>query len=361
MSGRTLPSNPFRVTVKTISKRAGVAASTVSRALNGDPRISEPTRKRIEEIARSEGYTPNAMAVGLVTRHSGVIGLAVGRLDNPFYAILIERLHSALARRGRRVMILNVGGDSLDKETMQAVVRYQMEGCIIAAATLDSTAADICYRARLPMVMINRVARVHSCAVSCDNRAGARQLGELLIKAGHRRIAYIAGRADTSTSEDRRIGLRHALAEAGLAAPAYAGGEYSYRNGFDAALELIRAPSPPDAIFAVNDIVACGAIDALRGEGIAVPDDISVVGFDDVPLASWSSYRLTTVAQPIDTMIDRALDLLDERIENRERAGVDVQVRGPLRLRHSCRLPAGLRPEPELAEDVPDDIAARLG
>ncbi len=331
-----------RATVKTISESAGVAASTVSRALRGDPRISQETRERIAKIAHSAGYTPNALAAGLVTRRSGVIGLVVGRLENPFYAELIERLHEVLAARGKRAMVLHVGGTALDEETMRAVLKYQMDGCVIAAAPLDSTAAAICDQAGLPMVMINRVARVHSSAVSCDNQAGGRRLGELLIGGGHRRIAFVAGRADTSTSEQRMRGLGEALATAGLSRFAMVRGSYSYDSGFSAARNLVSGTIRPDAIFAANDIMACGVIDALRTLEIAVPDEISVVGFDDIRPARWASYRLTTIAQPMERMVDRALDLLDQRLGDPSLPGEDVQIPGALKIRDSARLPSGM-------------------
>jgi DNA-binding LacI/PurR family transcriptional regulator len=337
-----------RATVKTISERAGVATSTVSRALRGDPRISEETRERILGIAHSTGYTPNALAASLVTRRSGVVGLVVGRLENPFYAELIERLHRALAARGKRAMVLHVGGNALDSTTMRAVFEYQMDGCIIAAAPLDSTAAEICEKARLPMVMINRVARVHTSAVSCNNQAGGRLLGELLVRGGHRRIAFVAGRANTSTTEQRERGLAEALAEAGLERFAFARGAYTYDSGYRAAESLLASAPYPDAVFAANDIMACGVIDALRTNGAAVPDDISVVGFDDIRPARWAPYRLTTVAQPTDPMVDRALDLLEKRIADPSQPGEDIQIHGTLRIRQSARLPVGMTADTDL-------------
>lgn len=328
----------FRSTMRTISERAGVSTSTVSRALKGDRRISAKTRDSILAIAREENYAPNAMARSLVTRRSGVVGLVIGEIGNPFYPELLERLHLRLAARGLRPMLLHVGSGPLDEGAAQSLLQYQMDGCLIASATLSSRIEEICLQYRVPMVMINRMARVHSCAVSCNNFAGARLLGELLIEAGHRRIALVTGQSNTSVSEDRAEGLQAALSDHGVSLTASCEGHSIYAGGFAAAQEIVERGLRPDAIFAVNDIMAMGVIDALRRTGLRVPEDVSVTGFDDVQAASWPNYDLTTVAQPVDAMIERTLDLLLERIEDPSRPGEDVSIHGELRRRGSARL-----------------------
>lgn len=333
---------PSLPTVRTISEMAGVSPSTVSRALKGDPRISEKTRAAVTAIAQQQGYTPNAMARGLVTRSSGVVGIVLGNMENPFYGELVERLHGRLAEIGKYPMLLHIGGETLDSEAIKPIRQYQMDGCIIAAARLSSTAAETCANHRLPMVMINRVARIHSCTVSCDNYAGGMAAGERLIEAEHRRIAFIAGREDTSTSEDRESGLLCALRKARLTLAGWARGHYTYDGGFAAAKELLAASPRPDAIFAANDIMALGAIDAAREAGLGIPDDLSVIGFDDIRPARWHNYRLTTIAQPIDAMITRSLELLSERMESPDLSGESISIQGEMKVRASARLPAGV-------------------
>ena len=340
-TNQTRPSSSLP-TVRTISALAGVSPSTVSRALKGDPRISEKTRATVAAIAQQEGYAPNAMARGLVTRSSGVVGIVLGNMENPFYGELVERLHDRLAEVGKYPMLMHIGGETLDSEAIKPIREYQMDGCIIAAARLSSKAAETCAHNRLPMVMINRVARIHSCAVSCDNYAGGVMAGDLLIRAAHRHIAFIAGREDTSTSEDRESGLHCALRKAEMALKGWARGYYTYDGGFIAAKELLAGKPRPDAIFAANDIMALGAIDAVRESGLRVPDDVSVIGFDDIRSACWHNYRLTTIAQPVDAMVTRALALLMERIENPGLSGESISIQGEIKVRASARLPAEL-------------------
>lgn len=331
-------------TVSTISKLAGFSPSTVSRALKGDARISEKTRLAIAAIAQEQGYAPNAYARSLVTQSSGVVGIVLDRVANPFYGELAEHLHQRLVEIGKYPMILRFEGGSLETEleAVQPILQYRMDGCIIASASLTSRASEVFARHRLPMVMINRVARAHSCAVSCNNYRGGIMVGQLLIEAGHTRIAFVSGRQDTSTSEDRESGLRHALQKAGLEMFGVARGHYTYDGGLAAARDLLSSRKRPDAIFAANDIMALGVIDAVRDVGLAVPNDVSVVGFDDIQAARWHSYRLTTVAQPVDAMITRALALLVERMHNPDLEGEDISILGELRIRGSARLPAHL-------------------
>ena len=326
-------------TVSTISKVVGFSASTVSRALSGDPRISAGTRDAIVKVAREQGYSPNIYARSLVAGSSGIVAIVLDRMANPFYGELVERLHLRLVEIGKFPMLLKFGGDSIDAEmkAIQPLIGYRMDGCIIASAPLSSKAAEVCARYRLPMVMINRVARDHACAVSCNNYKGGLMVGQLLADAHHRRIAFLGGREDTSTSEDREFGLRQALSKAKLQLVGRVLGHYTYEGGFAAARELLKAR--PDAIFAANDIMALGAIDAVRDAGLKVPGDISVIGFDDIQAASWHNYRLTTVAQPVDAMMSRALALLEERIQNPDLKSEDVSIQGELRIRHSARLP----------------------
>jgi DNA-binding LacI/PurR family transcriptional regulator len=331
-------------TIRTISELAGVSPSTVSRALKDDPRISHKTRTAIVAIAQEQGYMPNAMARGLVTRSSGVIGIVVGNMENPFYGELVERLHRRLVEIGKYPMLLHIGGETLDTDAIRPIREYRMDGCIIAAARLSSRAAEACTVNRLPMVMINRVARVHSCTVSCNNYAGGVMIGELLVDAQHERIAFIAGREDTSTSEDRESGLRRSLRKAGLELVGRARGLYTYEGGFVAAQELLASKPRPDAIFAANDIMALGAMDAIRAAGLKIPDEISVIGFDDIRPSRWHNYQLTTIAQPIDAMITRALSLLVERMAMPDLPGENISIDGELCMRASARLPVSALP-----------------
>ncbi|WP_246441436.1 LacI family DNA-binding transcriptional regulator [Xanthobacter tagetidis] len=326
-----------RPTVETISAEAGVSVSTVSRALRNDPRISAERREAIAAIAQRLGYTPHANARALVTRRTGIVGFVTGSRSNPFYPQLLETLVERARLRALRIMPLHMSRDPLSESSIQALLQYQMDGCIITSAELSSRAADICQANEVPLVMVNRVPRLHGCAVSCNNFAGGEMIGAFLAAGGHRRIAIVLGTPNASTSSEREAGASQAAARAGLEILARVAGHSTYAGGFEAASVLWSLPERPDAIFCVNDIMAFGMMDGLRRLGVRIPEDVSVVGFDDVDQASWGAYDLTTVAQPVGDMVDRALDMLDMRIRRPGLAPEIAYLGGLLKVRSSAR------------------------
>ncbi|MCK8784447.1 LacI family DNA-binding transcriptional regulator [Roseomonas sp. NAR14] len=350
------PTRPARAraTLLSLAQAAGVSISTVSRALRGDARISPATRRRIDALAAEAGYAPNALARTLLGGRSGLIGLVLGPMQNPFYPALLEELVAQAAERGLRLLLLHAGEGSMDDRTAQALLQYQVDGCLVTSAALPSRIAAICAGNDVPLVMINRVAREHGAAVCCDNAEGGARLADFLLAGGHRRFAVVGGNADTSTSLDRERGFVERLAARGVAlACRFDGG--ATREGGWAAGERIAAMPPgerPDAVFAVGDGLAMGLIDALRagavpvgasveGEGVEAAGAVSVVGFDGVAAALRPPYALTTIVQPLRAVVRRGLDLLLARMEDPAAPDELVTLRGTLHVGRSARLPAG--------------------
>ncbi|EHM02961.1 sugar-binding domain protein [Acetobacteraceae bacterium AT-5844] len=335
------PARSGRATVASLARRAGVAASTVSRALRNDPRISPEVRDRIVALAEAVGYTPNVLARSLVGGHSGLVGLVLGPIENPFYAELMQKAVSQAAARGWRLLLLHAGPGPIEDATAEALLQYRVDGCLITSAELSSRAAAICAANQVPLVMVNRVAWEHGSAVSCDNRAAGVTLADLLLRAGHRRLAIVTGNAKTSTSTERAEGFTRQVLAAGLPRPLTFGGENSHAMGYAAGQQIAVLPPEqrPDAVFGVSDILAMGVMDALREAGIAVPGEISVVGVDGVAMARRPPYNLTTLAQPLEAMIERALDLLQDRMKGLPRAEEVVLLRGTLLRGTSARWP----------------------
>ncbi|EFH13546.1 LacI family DNA-binding transcriptional regulator, partial [Teichococcus cervicalis] len=208
-----------RVTLQALAQRAGVAASTVSRALKDDPRISPEMRARIAALAAEAGYTPNILARTLVLGRSGLIGLVLGPVENPFYAELMQQAVAQAAARGHRLLLLHAGPGPIEDATTEALLQYRVDGCLITSAELSSRAAAICAANGVPLVMVNRVAREHGSAVSCDNRATGEALAGFLLRAGHRRPAIILGNPGSSTSAERAESFAAAIRRAGLPEP----------------------------------------------------------------------------------------------------------------------------------------------
>ncbi|WP_127088998.1 LacI family DNA-binding transcriptional regulator [Aquabacter cavernae] len=333
-----------RWTVASLARRAGVAASTVSRALRDDPRISPEVRARIAALASEVGYTPNVLARSLVGGRSGLIGLVIGPVENPLYAALLQKAVSRAALRGWRLLLVHAGAGPIEQATADSLLQYRVDGCLITSAQLPSRVATICRANGVPLVMVNRVAWEHGSAVSCDNRAGGALLADLLVRAGHRRLAVVRGGPATSTSLERTEAFAAHVVAAGLPAPLVLGGANSHAMGYATgeAVAAMGAGERPDGVMCASDLLAMGVVDALRERGLRVPDDISVVGMDGTEPALRAPYYLTTVAQPLDDMLERAFDLLQDRMRGVPRADELVLLRGELILGRSARLPADL-------------------
>jgi DNA-binding LacI/PurR family transcriptional regulator len=327
-----------RPTSETVSLRTGFSKSTISRALKGHPGISKATRERIIAAAREIGYAPNAVARSLVTKRSGVIGLILGTTSGPFYPEQFGRLLGHLTTRNLQLMMFHVPKGQDVADILPILLQYQLDGCLIAALSPSPAAATILARHRLPTVLINRLPPDdHICAVLCNNEAGGRQVAEYLLDTGHRHLAYVAGPADAPTTRDREAGFMAVLREHSVPLRLRVQGDYAFESGLRLADELAACVPELDAVFAASDIVALGVIDGLRAHGLEVPGDVSVVGFDGIHASSWPGYALTTVTQPAETLISRAVSLLTERIADPDVPPETLYVSGRLTIRSSTR------------------------
>lgn len=329
-----------RETVITLARILGVAASTVSRALRGDPRISVKTRHRVEALAAERGYAPNVLARTLASGRSGLVALSLGPMSNPFYGELMQQAVPQAAARGLRLLLLHAGTGPIEDQTAQTLLQYQVDGCLITSAELSSHAARVCSAHNVPVVMVNRVPRLHASAVTCDNFDGGQALADLLLEAGHRRYAIVRGNPDSSTSIERERGFAERVRKHGIEVELRVDGGSTYDGGFAAGRMFAEMPAErrPDAIFAVADIMAMGILDALRIAGIGVPDEVSVVGFDGIAQAAWPGYSITSVQQPTAALVARGLDLLTARIERPDLPDEVVLLRGEMLIRRSARL-----------------------
>ena len=307
------------VTSGDVARLAHVSQSAVSRTFSPGGSVSPEMRARVLEAAHQLGYRPNAIARAMISGRSGLIALLVAYLDNHFYPQVLEALSRALQARGYQVLLFMTDRGRQDS-VVQRMLQYQVEGIVMASATLSSSLARECAKTGTPVVLFNRyVPSVPASSVTSDNIEGGRQVGHLLARAGHQRIAFIAGQEDSSTSRDREAGFHKGLAECGTAAFARVVGAYT-RDGAAQAVHTLFAGVPrPDAVFIANDHMAFAAMDLLRTEySLRIPEDVSVVGYDDVPEAAWAGYNLTTVAQPGAEMVEATVGMLLEQVERRE-------------------------------------------
>ncbi len=341
MANSSRPGGEERDTVITLARILGVAASTVSRALRGDPRISAKTRRRVEALAAERGYAPNVLARTLASGRSGLIALSLGPMSNPFYGELMQEAVAQAALRGFRLLLLHAGNGPIEDQTAQTLLQYKVDGCLITSAELSSHAAGVCAAHNVPVVMVNRVPRLHASAVACDNFFGGQALAGLLLEAGHQSFAIVRGNPDSSTSVERERGFAERLRGHEIAVDVRVDGGSTYDGGFAAGRMFAEMPAErrPEAIFAVADIMAMGIMDALRIAGIGVPDEVSIVGFDGIAQGAWPAYSITSVRQPTAALVARGLDLLAARIDRPDTPDEVVSLRGEMVIRRSARLP----------------------
>jgi LacI family transcriptional regulator len=315
-------------TIYDIAKKANVSAMTVSRVINNTGKISETTRKRVREVMEELNYVPNSMARSLVLQKTMMLSLLITDITNPFYTTLARGAEDAAKKFGYKLLFGNSDEDyAKERDYVDMILSTRVDGVLFAPAGDGSFdhLQQLC-KHRIPFVTLDReVPGIESDIVLGDSKEGARKLVDYLIGLGHRRIAILNGSPDVSTARLRYQGYAEALKLSDVPLDEELVFHHSYRDFHDeAALDLLLGlPQRPTAVFAANNFIAVGLIEALRLRGLRVPDDLSVVCFDDLGLASALDPFLTVAAQPAYQFGSMGVQLLIERIEN----GLDTERR----------------------------------
>ena len=313
-------------TIREVAKLAGVSETTVSLALSGNKRITEETRLKVLSAANQLGYTPNSLARGLRLSKSGIIGLIVSDVRNPFYSKIIMGIEEALGSDTYTLFLSNhLWDSSTEAKLIEKCIRNRVEGVLIAPAEGRFDHFSLLDKADIPYVFIDRIPKgwpedLQVDAVLNDNFEGALLATEHLISLGHRRIAHITGEREreyVSSFRDLIAGYRHAHLKHGLDIRddyiEYGG--LTIEKGREAMERLLGLETPPTAVFCVNDMAALGAIAAIKERGLVVGKDVAVVGVDDIEVGVLPDIRLTTISQPEYEMGSLAANILLERIK----------------------------------------------
>ena len=341
-----MPDRP--ATLRDVAAAARVHPATASRALNPETRllVSEDTARRVTAAAAKLGYRPNPVARSLRTRRSHTVGVLIPDLNNPLFPPIVRGLEDKLAAAGYVALIGNTDADaSRERLIFEQMRARHVDGFVLATATLhDRLLAEVA-AADLPVVLMNRLSQDYSFpAVSVDNEQGARMAVSHLARLGHTRIAHIAGPQEASTGVSRLRGFREGMASHGLAVKedliAYAG-RYTVEDGTRCAGELLAVPAGFTAVAAANDMLAVGCYAALDEAGLQCPDDISVIGFNDMPFIDRLRPPLTTVRFPHYQLGTEAAQLLLERIGERDGPVKILYLAPELVVRGSTAAPAG--------------------
>ena len=303
------------VSIKDIARAAGVSHSTVSRALSDSSLVKTETKARIQSLAQEMGYTPDAIARSLVMKKTRTVGVVVTTITDPFVAEVVQGVEDA-AHENDYSVILAASASETERElaAVEMLRGKRVDSLIVTSSRVGALYLEHLERIGVPVVLVNnhnRQSGRYTFSISVDNQHGGYLAARYLVEKGHRRIAYLTGPADHSDSEERQAGYWQALDEAGIPFdPALIITGNGRLDGGEQALRgLISLGNPPTAVFCYNDMTAIGLLAAARREGISVPDDLAVIGFDDIPFASYIHPPLTTIAQPQRDMGRQAMDM----------------------------------------------------
>lgn len=309
-----------RATSYDVAELAGVSQSAVSRVFQDGASASKAMRNRVMAAADKLGYRPNAIARGLITQRSNMVGVVISKLTNLYYPEVLVQMTQRLSEHGVRVLLFALEHEGDTDTVLEQMLQFRVDG-ILTAAMFTPEQLKTVDNAHIPVVFYNRTSQDQLVSsVRCDQEEGERWLVDELVNAGHKTFGIVAGPPDSVVGIDRKTGALNELSRMGISDITTVSGDFGYETGRDCFMRLVqKRGSPPDAVIAANDVMAIGCIDAAREDlGLNVPDDISIVGFDGVGPARFSAYNLTTVSQPVQRMTQAAASMLIERIENPE-------------------------------------------
>lgn len=329
------------VTMEDVAKAAGVSTSTVSHVLNGTRKVSPTTVAAVQEAIRQLGYIPNTLARSLARSSTNTIGVAISALSNHYFSETVHAIETECAKHGYMMLFVDPHDDPQQELKVVTALHHRRVDGILLAPSTRSMALDYLQANEIPAVLVDRMTSERFDQVGVENTRSTQALIEHLIGHGHRRIGFVAGRTGLGTSDERVAGYKAALSAAGLSFdPALlVNGDSNSEPARLATARLLGLASPPTAIMAGNNLMTLGVMHALRDARIDVPGQIALVGFDDFDWADFFVPRLTLIAQPVQELGARAVNLLLERLASPKRKKQTVRLTPTLRIRNSCGCP----------------------
>jgi LacI family repressor for deo operon, udp, cdd, tsx, nupC, and nupG len=330
------------ISIKDIARAAQVSHSTVSRALRDSPLVRQETRALIRKIADEQGYTVSAVARGLVTRRTSTIGVVVTTIADPFVASVVSGIEDAAEERGYSVLLANSNADP-DREVrvVRSFGERRVDGIIVTSSRVGALYFPLMERMRVPVVLLNNQhPSEFAHSVLIDNVQASLEATRHLVRLGHRRIGYIGDRFGHQSDAERFAGYRLAVEEAGMefSPELVVHGDGKSEGGGQAMAQILALRNPPTAVFCYNDMSALGAMRQIRARGLKIPDDISIVGFDDLFLCEHLEPPLTTVRQPMRRMGRMAMETLLQIFDGAD-SPHNLRVEGQLIIRQSTAAP----------------------
>lgn len=309
------------VTLKDVATRAGVSTSAVSRTFTEGASVSLKTRAKVERAADALGYSPNALASSLTTGRTKLIGLVSNNFHNPLFLEVFDRFTRGLQDRGLRPLLVNLSDETDPIHSVRMMRQYSVDGAIIASSTLPPSFAEAYRAAGIPVVhsfgRYTTAPQVH--VVGIDNVACGRMAGEALIARGYKRVAFLGGPENATSTQDRALGFLGALLERPeIEVTVSYASAYSFDAGRVEMTKLLML-DPAEAYFCGDDVLSLGALSAIQEAGLSVPGDIGIIGLNDMQMAGWQNINLTTIRQPVAEIIGASIDLVIGTVEDPSR------------------------------------------
>ncbi|MDE1155651.1 MAG: LacI family DNA-binding transcriptional regulator [Acidobacteriaceae bacterium] len=316
-----------------VARLAGVSQSAVSRTFTPGASVSAATRAKVLQAASALEYQPSIIPQIMLSGKSKLIAVVLGGLGNPYYAEFLQELAQQLEPRGYKMIVLYAQSDYGFEVLAAQLASYRVDAIISALAVLSSTSASELTAFKIPIITFNSDERSPwIVSISANNRHASAQMAQHLLARGAKRFAFLCGPVDSPASQHRLAGFRTALQQAGVEQLIVLQADhFTYESGFETTKQCFVEAGKPDAIYCANDVLAMGAMDALRFSlGLNVPKDVLVAGFDDIPEASWLSYDLTTITQPPVLLVKTALRVLEKMLAQPGQKQLSVTLKGEL-------------------------------
>lgn len=335
-----------------VARVAGVSIAAVSRAFSPGGSISPELREKVYSAARKLNYVPNTLARSLITRQTNIVALMLANMSNPIYAQILAEASRRIEGAGKQILLFTPRGVDDFDPSLQHMLQYQVDAIVIAAASISSQMATLCLGRGVPVVTLGRHIPglpVHS--VRGNAREGGASAADLILRGGGKHFAIVTGPPHLTTMVERKEGILARLTQVRGVTVREVEGDLTYAGGHKAALEVMRGTPRPDSLICLTDIMALGAMDAVRHDlRLSVPGDVAVMGFDDIPEAGHASYQLSTIKTPVVEMVDHMMGLISDRGLNAELT--EIQIPAEVVTRRSTRpvapghAPASTKPRP---------------
>lgn len=311
------------VTMKDVALKAGVSKSAVSRTFTVGASVSAKTREKVERTAAEMGFHPNMLASSLTTSKTKLIGLISNNFHNPVFLEVFDLFTQTLQKKGFRPLLMNLSGEHDAEKSVRMLLQYNVDGVIVASSTLPPGFSQAFVDAGVPTVnsfgRLMRSPKVHT--VGIDNKNAGKMVADLLVDRGYQSFGFLGGPQKASSTQDRLAGFKSQIQKRcgpdGLISVSYAR-EYTFEAGYEAMGEVLQQSKYADVYFCGDDVISIGAMSAIQSKGLKVPDDIGIIGFNDMEMAGWKNIELTTVRQPIPEIIETSVALIIDMLNNLE-------------------------------------------